>query len=122
MAGGKSSAYFARYNTGATAVDDRRSPLGATRFSLSQNFPNPFNPATSIRYDIPFPAMVRLAVYDVRGREVALLENAEKTPGSYAVQFDADRFESGVYLYRLTAREKDGPGLFQETKKLMLVR
>ena len=72
-------------------------------FSLMQNFPNPFNPSTTIRYQIAERSMVRLAVYDILGREVALLVNEEKPTGSYEVQFDRSGLSSGVYFYKFAA-------------------
>jgi photosystem II stability/assembly factor-like uncharacterized protein len=84
--------------------------------SLFQNFPNPFNPVTTIRYDITQKSFVNIAVYDVLGRKVVTLVNGEKQPGSYQVDFNARGLSSGVYFYRLVA------GNFVQTKKLMLVK
>lgn len=98
-----------------TAVEEEGSAMPAS-FSLSQNYPNPFNPTTTIRYNVPQRSEVRLAVYDVLGRCVETLVNAEKLPGHYEVTFDASSLPSGVYLYRLQA------GNFTETKKLVLVK
>jgi hypothetical protein len=86
------------------------------RCSLAQNHPNPFNPTTTISYDLPRSSKVSLAVYDMLGREVAMLVNEVKGPGTYTVQWAAAGVSSGVYLYRLTA------GSFVETRKLVLVR
>jgi hypothetical protein len=86
------------------------------RYTLSQNYPNPFNPQTVISCQVPVASDVRLVVYDVLGREVAVLMNEKKDPGTYEVTFDASGFSSGVYLYRLNA------GTFVETKKLLIVR
>jgi poly(3-hydroxybutyrate) depolymerase len=72
------------------------------RFTLSQNHPNPFNPSTSISYSVPSSGPVRLAVYDILGKEIALLENGIKASGRYSVEFDARRYSSGVYFYTLT--------------------
>jgi hypothetical protein len=72
-------------------------------FALSQNYPNPFNPATEIRFAVPTAGQVRLAVYDLLGREVRLLVDEARNPGTYAVRFDARGLASGVYLYRLEA-------------------
>jgi hypothetical protein len=86
------------------------------RFILSQNYPNPFNPATVIGYQVPCAGNVTLAVYDLLGREVAVLVNERKAPGRYEVQFDASRLSSGVYLYRLTG------GSFVQSQKMVLIR
>jgi hypothetical protein len=86
---------------------------------LEQNFPNPFNPATTIRFAISGGVrggVVRLALYDLLGREVALLVNEPKSAGRYQVSFNAKDLASGVYLCRLTA------GAFVETRKLVLIR
>jgi len=92
-------------------------------FSLEQNFPNPFNPSTKIRYSIPAAPLslgegqgVRLVIYDVLGNEVATLVNEEKPAGVYEVEFNASSLPSGVYFYKLQA------GNFVETKKLILIK
>ncbi len=85
-------------------------------YGLAQNFPNPFNPATTISYQIPERAYVRLAVYDVMGREVASLVDGEVAAGEYSLQWDAAAMPTGVYYYRMQA------GGFSESKKLLLMR
>ena len=92
------------------------SPAAPTSFTLEQNYPNPFNPTTVIRYTVPQQTNVSLRVYDILGREVAILADGNKIPGSYAVQFDATRFASGVYFYRLVA----GSAVF--SKKMTVMR
>ena len=70
-------------------------------FSLQQNYPNPFNPTTSISFDLPEAAAVRLSVFDVLGREVAVLVDGKMNGGNHAVTFDAAGLQSGMYIYRL---------------------
>ncbi len=70
-------------------------------FSLQQNYPNPFNPSTSISFDLPAASAVRLSVFDVLGREVAVLVSGKMTAGNHAVSFDATGMQSGMYIYRL---------------------
>lgn len=70
-------------------------------FVLGQNYPNPFNPTTSISFELPQATAVKLSVFDVLGREVAVLANGKMGAGSHAVTFDAAGFESGMYIYRL---------------------
>jgi hypothetical protein len=84
--------------------------------ALLGNFPNPFNPSTVIRYELSVSGNVRLAVYDILGREVAVLAEGTNAAGSHQVRFDASNLASGLYVYRLEA----GGQVF--TKTLMLVK
>jgi carboxypeptidase T len=86
------------------------------RTELEQNFPNPFNPLTVVSCQLSVASHVRLAVYDLLGREVAVLLDDQKGPGSVSVTFDASRFASGIYFYRLTADH------FVATRKMLLLR
>jgi hypothetical protein len=83
---------------------------------LFQNYPNPFNPSTRIEYQLPRKEFVTLKVYDVLGREVAVLVNEVQSPGTHSVEFSATGLASGVYFYRLES------GGFVETKRLVLLR
>tara|TARA_Y100001935_G_scaffold238369_1_gene224802 strand:+ start:160025 stop:161473 length:1449 start_codon:yes stop_codon:yes gene_type:complete len=74
-------------------------------FSLYQNYPNPFNPSTVIGYQLPVNSKVTLKVFDILGREVALLVNEQQPAGSHEVTFDATHLSSGVYFYRLEVGE-----------------
>ncbi|MBI4417814.1 MAG: T9SS type A sorting domain-containing protein [Ignavibacteriales bacterium] len=93
-------------------------PPGAlpAAFALYQNFPNPFNPSTTIRFDVPVRTRVRLAVYDILGREVAVLRDEVLEANSYDVVLDGGKLASGVYFVRMTA-----PQVVQ-TRKVVLVR
>ncbi len=103
-------------NVGNVGIEETQLPGLAEQFELEQNFPNPFNPSTTIRYAIQQRTDVKLAVYDLSGREVTVLYQGAKAPGNYEIQFDASELASGVYLYRLVA------GNFVQTRKMMLVR
>ncbi len=95
----------------------RREPnIIPVRYTLEQNYPNPFNPATTIRYSVPRAAVVSLKIYNVLGQEVATLINQRQAGGSYSVSFNASRFASGVYFYRLSA------GDFSSVKKMLLLK
>ena len=90
--------------------------LVPNKFELAQNFPNPFNPSTVIRWQSPVSGWQTLKIYDVLGNEVATLVNEEKPAGSYHVEFNADHLASGMYLYKLQA------GSFFQTKKMSLLK
>ena len=91
-----------------------------TKFELSQNYPNPFNPSTKINYDLPVDGRVSIRLYDISGREVAMLVNEVKTAGYYTLSFNASNLASGMYFYRINA-EGNGKN-FVDTKKMMLIK
>lgn len=86
---------------GTTAVDEDKKELLPTEFVLEQNFPNPFNPGTSIRFGIQGSGFVMLKIHDMVGREVAMLVNSNLRPGFYTVRWNAENVASGIYYYRL---------------------
>lgn len=86
------------------------------QFALAQNFPNPFNPKTVIRYSMKEAGEVSIVIYDMAGNQTAVLVNEIKPAGSYIVEFDASTLASGVYTYTMTA------GNFRDTKKLILMK
>ncbi|MCW5896353.1 MAG: T9SS type A sorting domain-containing protein [Bacteroidetes bacterium] len=98
-----------------TGVDDAK-PVLSTAFSLAQNFPNPFNPATTISFSLPHRSHVSLKVFDLLGREVAILVSGELSSGEHSRTWTATGVSSGVYLCRLEA------GSLRGTRKLMLIR
>jgi hypothetical protein len=106
-----------------TGIEDALSRLPLV-FQLNQNYPNPFNPATIISYQLRVKSYITITVYDLLGREVAALVNQEQSAGSHSVEWNAAKYSSGIYFYRLQAREKSGgqADSFTETKKLMLVK
>jgi hypothetical protein len=75
----------------------------AGEFSLAQNFPNPFNPSTTIRYALPADSRVTLTLFDLLGREVAILVNEKQSAGFKSVVWNAAGFSSGIYFCRLKA-------------------
>ena len=91
-------------------------PAIPSEFKLYQNFPNPFNPATTIRFSIPDEVKITLTVFDVLGKQIKVLVNEEKARGSYDIKFNASDLASGIYFYRFTA------GDFISTHKMMLIR
>jgi len=104
-----------------TSIIENEFGENPTKFSLQNNFPNPFNPITILRYDLPEQAQVTLTVYDLMGREVTQLVNTTREAGFKSVQWDAtDSFgkpvSAGVYLYQIQA------GDFRQTKKMVLLK
>ena len=87
-----------------------------TRFSLNQNFPNHFNPVTSIQYAIANKQFVTLKVYDILGKEITTLINENKEAGNYSVDFNAVELPSGVYIYQLSTAD------FTQIKKMILTK
>jgi len=98
-----------------TAVDQPSGGVPST-FSLAQNYPNPLNPTTTIRYALPERSRVTLSVYNALGQLVTALVDGEEQAGSHEVKFDGTGIASGVYFYRLTA------GSFVRTLKMSIVR
>ena len=100
-----------------TMTGIKREPTGVpATFALDQNFPNPFNPSTTLRYSVPKAGIVMLKVYNILGQEIGTLVNQQQTAGTYSVTFDASRLASGVYLYRLSS------GSFNSVKKMLLLK
>ena len=95
-----------------------------TAFNLYNNYPNPFNPSTLIKYDLPVSANVKLVVYDVLGSEVATLVNENKSAGSHQIEWNAatqKNISSGMYIYKIQANGVNGQQ-FVNTKKMLLVK
>ena len=89
-------------------------------YGISQNYPNPFNPVTNIEFALPNTGNVKLVVYDMSGKEVAVLVDGNYSAGSYKVDFDASSLASGVYFYSIYA---SGEGhKFTKTLKLVLIK
>ena len=86
-----------------------------TEYSIS-NYPNPFNPTTTVNYQLPQNGFVTIKVFDVLGKEVATLVNENKSAGYYNANFDASKLTSGVYIYTITANN------FMLSKKMLLVK
>ena len=99
-------------------------PVIPSAWVLFQNYPNPFNPSTVISFELPAVSQVDLRVFDVLGREVAVLADERRSAGIHSVHFDGSGLASGVYLYRLEACPMDDgrAGGLVQTKKLQLIR
>ncbi len=91
------------------------------KFKLESNYPNPFNPATKITYQVPVKSDVTITLYNALGRQVTTLVDKTQKPGRYTAEWNARNRASGVYLYRISASGPDGRH-FEETRKMMLVK
>ncbi len=119
------SVMFTANNTNAAVVKysqpmitniNNNNNLTAKEFSLEQNFPNPFNPSTTIKFNIPKEGNVKISVYDISGKLVSTLVNEFKNAGSYELKFDGSNLSSGVYFYKM---ETNG---YSDIKRMMLVK
>jgi hypothetical protein len=92
-------------------------------FSLSQNYPNPFNPTTLIGFDLPKESKVKLTVFDILGKEIAVLSDGNRNPGHHEVVWDASRFSSGIYFYKIEVRQSgSSTSDFVATKRMVVVK
>ncbi len=113
---GNTEIYYKRDPTGnVVGITNINSEL-PNSFSLSQNYPNPFNPSTKIQFALPKSSFATLVVYDALGRELETLVSELLTAGTYEADWNADKFSSGVYYYKLTA------GDYTETRKMVLMK
>lgn len=104
-----------RVSSQSTGITINNGEIPAT-YSLEQNYPNPFNPETNIKFGLPKSGNVKLAIYDLTGKEVAVLLNDFKQAGSYTFSFNGSNLSSGVYFYRIVS------GNFVETKRMVLIK
>jgi hypothetical protein len=112
---------------GLIPIENQRKSVPKS-FSLYQNCPNPFNPVTKIKFEIPLlrgvsegrGVLTRLIIYDILGKEIATPVNQQLNPGTYEVGWDGTNYPSGVYFYKLSAT--GGAGDFADTKKMVLIK
>jgi hypothetical protein len=105
-----------RLNSVITSVTENLNSTIPEEFTLFQNYPNPFNPVTTINYNLPVAGKVSLKIYDILGNEIANLVNEEMPPGRYAVKWDASKYASGMYFYKIQT------GNLIQTKKMVLIK
>ena len=99
-----------------SGVEDKNISSLPEKYFLSQNFPNPFNPSTTIEYSIPKNSFVKLEVFNVLGSKIAVLVNDYKNPGSYKINFNSGNLASGIYYYRLKVNN------YLKTRKMILLK
>ena len=118
--GSQTKTLIAIKDTDAASVDEGIFEIKV--YSPSQNHPNPFNPSTTINYQLPQSGFVTLKVYDILGKEVAKLIDEFKNAGSYKVTFDASHIPSGIYIYRISAGNIHGKPGFSLCRKMAVVK
>jgi hypothetical protein len=121
-----SDSLYVLYNLGGgtVGIEDEELEEIPTSFSLEQNFPNPFNPTTTIQFSLPKSGDVTLKIYNLLGEEVKTLVDEYREAGNHSVQFNANNLSSGIYFYRLQVLDPEtssGQG-FVETKKMLLLK
>jgi photosystem II stability/assembly factor-like uncharacterized protein len=102
---------------GVTWIDQNTGEIYPSKYSLSQNFPNPFNPITTISYRLPKTSSIELSIFNILGQKVATLVNKKQPAGIYNVEWDAGGFASGIYIYRIKANNG-----FINSRKLVLLK
>jgi len=91
-------------------------------YNLYQNFPNPFNPSTIIKYSLSHDSNVKLLVYNSLGQTVKVLVNSPQAAGLHEINFNASNLASGVYFYSLQTGSKSGDQFFHTTRKMLLIK
>jgi len=119
---GTMQAWVAAVTPEAVGISGNTNEIPAS-FELNQNYPNPFNPNTTIGFALPSEQNVKLEVFDMTGRSAGVLVNSDLKAGTYKFDFNASDLASGIYFYKLTARETgSSSGSFVSTKKMILVK
>lgn len=113
---GNRELYYKKDPAGNPVAIENISSEIPVKMYLEQNYPNPFNPITNFIFQIPKSEFVKVAVYDINGKELEILVSSQLSAGTYKAEWDASLYPSGIYFYTLTA------GNFSQTKKMMLVK
>ncbi|NOS86776.1 MAG: T9SS type A sorting domain-containing protein [Ignavibacteria bacterium] len=119
---GGDSVFLKTTNGGLTFITMQQNEIPVS-YSLSQNYPNPFNPVTNIKFEIPKSGFVKITIFDLLGREITTLIDQQMQPGSYNIDWDASKYPSGVYFYKLEVRQAgSSTGDYVDSKKMVLVK
>lgn len=103
------------FRTGLVGLNQTENEI-PVQYRLYNNYPNPFNPATKIKFDIPEQSFTKILIYDINGKEISMPVNEQLNPGSYDAVFDASKLPSGVYFYKIIS------GSYTDVKKMILVK
>jgi Secretion system C-terminal sorting domain len=110
------SNYVILTSSSITSIEDGTENTLENNYKLKQNYPNPFNPSTSIAYQLSNSGFVSLRIFDLLGKEVAIIVNEQQSAGNYSVNFDGSSLTSGMYFYELKS------GNFVQIRKMMLLK
>lgn len=116
---GNESDYSQEFSLNITDIENSKTPL---QFKLYQNYPNPFNPLTTIGFTIPKISHVTVEIFNIIGKKVIILENANKQPGYYKVKWNASGYPSGIYMVKINCQSKINSQSFSAFKKMILVK
>jgi len=107
-----------------TEIVDNNNNLIPDKYILYANYPNPFNPETTIKYGLPEESFVTISIFDINGRQVETLVNQTQAAGYYTISWQASKFVSGIYFYRIVVKNpaKGGAGDFQQVRKCILLK
>lgn len=111
-----------KYNFLSDLEKSAQAVYSAQQFQLEQNFPNPFNPQTTIRFHLRKPGIVTLVVYDLLGRKIAVLVDGKRSAGNYRVDFSAEDLSSGIYFCSLWFNPENSGRGFTQTRRMVLIR
>lgn len=106
----------------ATLIGVNNNQQVTNQYKLYQNYPNPFNPTTKIGYNLLKNSFVTLKIYDVLGKELRTIVSGNQTAGSKEIEFNASDLSSGIYFYTIEATEQGSGNIFNDTKKMILVK
>lgn len=116
------SGFWYQGNSIMTSVVKDLQNILPKEYRIEQNFPNPFNPSTIIRYALPFSSNVKIEIYNILGERIKELLNTQKNAGYYEENLNINGLASGVYLYVIYAKSLDGKNEFKEAKKMVLLK
>jgi len=106
---------------GSAAIESEESLLPIV-YALSQNFPNPFNPSTSISFSLPFDSKIKISIYNAIGEFITNLADKVEQAGNHNITWNASSFASGMYIYTIEAEPLKGGNAFKSIKKMMLLK
>ena len=118
MAYGGSASDSSRYSTPSTEITQVEGNITTipSAYQLFPNYPNPFNPVTTIKYDVPKTSLVKIKVYDVAGKMISELVNRQMEAGSYEINWNGSEYASGVYFYKIETKD------FTKVMRMVLIK